>query len=96
MQTRVACSLTKALDLSPDWGALLQTETLWVRVIPRLGWQVTIGVGGGMMYEVCGKREACIQFLQNNGYPLDTGWLPDLPTATQPDEEVSLDYARLH
>jgi hypothetical protein len=98
MNSSVTYPLHEALDLCPEWGAVLQTETMWVRVIPKLGWQVAIRAGEHMVYTICETREACIQFLQRNAYPLDHGWRPDLPvsTAPQPVEEVELEHARLH
>lgn len=49
MNSSVTYPLHEALDLCPEWGAVLQTETMWVRVIPKLGWQVAMRAGEHMV-----------------------------------------------
>ena len=71
--------LEVALDLSPAWGASLQIERVWVRVVPKLDWRVSVCLGEQVTDVICQTRQACMDYLQRHAYPLEEGWLPDLP-----------------
>ncbi len=79
MEKLMTYPLSVALDLSPVWGAVLETDTVWVRVVPGKDWRVSIGDSGGIVHTTCGTRETCMELLQAKAYPLDDGWVPDLP-----------------
>ena len=71
--------LHMALDVSPEWGATLEKEDVWLRVVPVLHWQVSVYRGGNVVHTRCGTQQAAMEFLQRNGYPIEDGWLPALP-----------------
>jgi hypothetical protein len=71
----VTHSLAVALQLSEVCGANLEKETVRVHVDFLESCQVSI-------VEVlvkCKTVEDCISFMQAEGYPVCTGWLPEPP-----------------
>jgi hypothetical protein len=85
MKKTVTYPLDVALDLSPQWGATLETQSAWVRVVPVMDWQVSVYRGGNLVQTICRTHQACLEFLMLNAYPIDGGWLPALPACTEPD-----------
>ncbi|HET9922191.1 MAG TPA: hypothetical protein VFQ30_20335 [Ktedonobacteraceae bacterium] len=80
MKQLVACPLHVALEVSPQWGATLEKNDGWIRVVPFLHWQVSVYRGRHVVHTSCGTRQAALEFLRRHGYSLDDGWLPALPT----------------
>lgn len=91
MKKTMTYPLNVALELSPEWGAILETESVQVRVVPRLNWRVSVRIGGHVMHTICETRKACMDYLQLHTYPIDDGWLLALParsTQTGSNEDV--------
>jgi hypothetical protein len=83
MKKPMTYSLNEALDLSPEWGAILETESVWVRVVPKLNWRVSVRIGGHVLHTVCETRQACMEHLRLHAYPIDEGWLPAQAGSTE-------------
>lgn len=71
--------LLRALDVSPQWGATLEKQDVWVRVVPVLHWQVSVYQGGNVVHTQCETQQAAMKFLQWHGYSIEDGYLPALP-----------------
>jgi hypothetical protein len=88
MKKATTYPLNVALDLSPELGAILETENLCVQVAPKPDWRVSVRIGAHVTHLIYQTREACMNHLQLQAYPIDDGWLPASPTQTGNNKAV--------